>query len=113
MAEVVVWSARIARLIMPARARVSPYPAERTSPSLPTQQNTKLAYRAASQGLGALAPLYSLTHCSALAGAAEDGLVVIAVLREVARHGMAHDARSDERNSRHMRASRLEKIAIW
>ena len=67
IAEAVVWSTRIAPFFMPASAPSSPNTTERMSSSLPTHISTRSQSLAASRGVGALLPPYSLAHCADLA----------------------------------------------
>jgi len=67
-AEAVVWSTRVVPDAMPASAPSAPFATARTSSSLPTHIMTISAPRAASAGVRAVRPRYSLRHASAFAG---------------------------------------------
>jgi len=59
---------KVVPLFMPLNAPSGPNTTERTSSSLPTHSITKSHPDAASRGLGADLPPYSLVHCAAFAG---------------------------------------------
>ena len=62
-----MWSTKIAPAFIPAKAPLAPSVTERRSSSLPTQQKTSSAPRAASAGVGALLPPWLATHSAAFA----------------------------------------------
>ena len=67
LAEAVVLSMKTAPFFTALKAPLAPSVTSRRSLSLPTQQNTKSASLAASAGVGAVLPPYSLAQASALA----------------------------------------------
>jgi hypothetical protein len=95
-ADAVVWSTRPRPGFMPAKAPSGPSTTERRSSSLPTQQNTMSAPRAACAWRGRRAPLNSAAQASALAGGAVVDRDLVAGARQVAGHGVAHDAQAQK-----------------
>ena len=95
-AEAVVWSTKIVPDVMPAKAPSAPSVTERRSSSLPTQQNTISAPRAASAGVAPLLPPCLATHAADFGRGAVVDRDAMAGRGEVARHWVAHDAQAEE-----------------